>query len=110
MDNIYLWFLILGANIACLISILIILVWIPTEPIVIKTLNENEAHNKIKQIKKIVKCPILIVGPYLSLSIPDIVNKKRKNILVSTVADKGVMTLMVQIYCSGCMRWVQIPF
>ena len=39
-----------------------------------------------------------------------VTNKKRKNILVSTVAEKGVMTLMVQIYCSGCMRWIQIPF
>ena len=39
-----------------------------------------------------------------------VTNKKRKNILISTVAEKGVMTLMVQIYCNGCMRWIQIPF
>ena len=37
-------------------------------------------------------------------------NKKRKNILVSTVAEKGVMTLIVDIHCDGCMRWIRIPF
>ena len=49
-------------------------------------------------------------GMHIAWNRSSVTNKKRKNILVSTVADKGVMTLMVQIYCSGCMRWVQIPF
>ena len=43
-----------------------------------RELSENEALEKIKLIKKLVNCPILIVGPYLSLTQPTIVNDKRK--------------------------------
>tara|TARA_Y100000022_G_C13188345_1_gene346814 strand:+ start:94 stop:924 length:831 start_codon:yes stop_codon:yes gene_type:complete len=44
----------------------------------IKELSENETHEKIRLIKNLVSCPILIVGPYLSLTMPPEVNIKRK--------------------------------
>lgn len=43
----------------------------------INKLNFKNSHKKIKEIKKILNCPILIVGPYLSLTAPYKVNKKR---------------------------------
>tara|TARA_B100000674_G_C37828828_1_gene909503 strand:+ start:774 stop:1145 length:372 start_codon:yes stop_codon:yes gene_type:complete len=44
----------------------------------IKNLSENETLKKIQLIKKLVNCPILIVGPYLSLTLPEDVNIKRR--------------------------------
>ena len=43
-----------------------------------RTLNKEEAHEKIKRISELVNCPILIVGPYLSLTKPQFVNCKRE--------------------------------
>jgi hypothetical protein len=50
----------------------------PKEDFNIIELNENEALERLKQIKKLVNCPILIIGPYLSPTMPDYVNNKRK--------------------------------
>jgi hypothetical protein len=50
----------------------------PKEDFNIIELNENEAHEKLKKIKELVNCPILIFGPYLSPTMSDYVNNKRK--------------------------------
>lgn len=44
----------------------------------IKEYNTQETHEIIKYIKNLIKCPILIVGPYLSKTRPKEVNDERK--------------------------------